>query len=93
MNKVTNYMLFLSTETIKKNLTAFLWVLLSILIMLFVMNREITIINWIITGIPFDATNYLKLLQNISSIVLSSNSGNLIKLQSTVKQGEWLLKI
>lgn len=93
MNKVTNYMLFLSTETIKKNLTAFLWVLLSILIMLFVMNREITIINWINTGIPFDATNYLKLLQNISSIVLSSNSGNLIKLQSTVKQGEWLLKI
>lgn len=105
-NKVTNHVFFLSTETIMKNFTAFLWVLLSILIMLILMNRKITIINWIIIGIPFDATiiwNYCEILiqlyfhpiQETNYVAINSKTGwiaikNIVKLGACKEHQVWI---
>lgn len=53
INKVTNHVLYLSTEAIMKNFTTFLWVLLNVLMMYILMNRENTINDRMINGILF----------------------------------------
>lgn len=53
ITKVTNHVLYLSTEAIMKNFTAFLWVLLNVLMMYILMNRENTINDQMIIAILF----------------------------------------
>lgn len=53
ITKVTNHVLYLSTEAIMKNFTAFLRVLLNVLMMYILMNRENTINDQMIIAILF----------------------------------------